>query len=98
QRAVGALKWSGNDRVLVGDGAAKFVAQILLHLGERVGDAVLMVLGGDPRERIGLVAIALKIALSDLPEDTGKAAFDRVLLLAIARPQKDVADPCARDF
>jgi len=46
----------------------------------------------DTGEGIGLVAIPLEIALSDLPEYPGKAAFDRILLLPITGAQQDVPD------
>ena len=85
QRAIGALQRAGDQRVLVRDGAAEFVAEILLHLRQRVGDAVLVVLGGDARQRVGLVAVALEIGLGDVAEDAGEAALDRVLLLADRR-------------
>jgi hypothetical protein len=35
-----------------------------------------VILGGDHRQRIGLVAVFLKIAPGDLAEDPGKAAID----------------------
>jgi len=74
-----SIRFSGRRRaVLVGDSAAEFVAEIAAHLGHRVGDAVLVVLRGDPRQRIGLVAVALEIFLGDLAEDAGEAALDLV--------------------
>ena len=64
QRAVGALQRAGDDRVLVGDGAAELVAQVLAQLRLGVGAAVLVVLGGDRGQRVGLVAVALEVALA----------------------------------
>src|SRR5579862_7934419 len=96
QRAIGALERAGNDRVLVGNRAAELVAKILLHLCQGIGDAVLVVFGGDPRQGVGLVAVALEIALRDLPENAGKTTFDGVFFLAIAGAEQNVADPGAR--
>jgi len=76
---------AGDQRGFVGDIAAEFVAEIAAHLCHRVGDAILVVLRGDPRQRIGLVAVALEIFLGDLAEDAGEAALDLVLFLAIGR-------------
>ena len=38
--------------------AAELEAQVLVHLRQRIGAAVLVVLGGDRRERVALVAVA----------------------------------------
>ncbi len=67
-----------------------------MHLGQRVRRAVLVVLCGDPGERVRLVAIALEIALGDLTENAGKPAFDPVFLLAVAGAEQNVADLRAR--
>ena len=61
QRAVGALERAGDERVLLALGAAEVVAEILAHLRVGIADAVLVVLGRDQRERVGLVAPALEI-------------------------------------
>ena len=70
--AVGALQGAGDEGVLLGFVAAELEAEILAHLGIGVADAVLVVLRGDPRQRVGLVAVALEIAAGDLAEDAGK--------------------------
>ena len=58
QRAVGALERAGDERVLLALGAAELVTKILAHLRIGIGDAVLVVLRGDHRQRVGLVANA----------------------------------------
>ena len=57
-----------------------------------------MVLRGDRGERVRLIAIAIEIGLRELPENTRKAALDRVLLLTIAGAEQDIADLGAADF
>ena len=98
QRTVGALERTGDYWIFVRHSAAEFVAEILLHLGQRVGHTILVVLRGDPCERVGLVAVALKIALRDFAEDAGEATLDRVFFLAIAGAEQDVADLRSGDF
>ena len=80
------LSGPGDPRVLVRQGAAELEAQVLAQLGQRVGDAVPVVLGGDRGERIGLIAMALEVELGDLAEHAGKAALDPALLLEVGRP------------
>ena len=62
QRAVGALQRAGDDRVLLGDGAAELVAEVLAHLGVGVATPFLWFLAAIARQRVGLVAVALEIA------------------------------------
>ncbi len=92
QRAVGALERTGDPRVLLALGAAELVAEVLADLGERVGDAVAVILGGDARQRIGLVAPALEIQPRDLAEYPGKAAVDVGLLAHVGRLEQVAAD------
>ena len=92
QRAVGALQRAGDERVLLAFGAAELVAEILAHLRIGIGDAVLVVLGGDAGQRIGLVALALEIEPGDLAEYAGEAAVDVGLLAQIGRLQQVAAD------
>ena len=92
ERAIGPLQRAGDDRVLVGNIAAEFEAEVAAHLRQRIGDAVLVVLGGDAGQGVGLVAVALEIFLRDLTEDAGEAAFDLVLLLAVTSAQQQVID------
>ena len=68
QGTIGALQGAGHKRVLFRDLAAELVAQILAQLGIGVGDAVLVVLGGDRGERVGLVPVALEVLLGDAGE------------------------------
>ena len=76
QRAIGALERAGDERIFLALGAAEIVAEILAHLRVRIADAVLVVLGGDHGQRIGLVAPFLEIEAGDLAEDAGEAAVD----------------------
>src|SRR6266545_532878 len=73
-------------------GAAELEAKILAHLRIGVGDAVLVVLGRDHRQRVRLVAIFLEIALRDLAEHAGKAADGVAVLGQIGRLQKITPD------
>ena len=57
------------------DGVAELEAEILAKLRIGILDAVPVVLGGDPRERLGAVAVALEIEAGDAPENAGEAAF-----------------------
>jgi hypothetical protein len=51
-----------------------------------------VVLRGDARHGLGIVAIALEIELGDAPEDAGEAARRLAFLLAISSVEQDVAD------
>jgi len=51
-----------------------------------------VVFGRNRRKAIGLIAVFLEIAVTDLSEDTGKTAFDTGLFLQIGRLQQDAAD------
>ncbi len=92
QRAIGTLQRAGNKRILLTLDAAEIVAEILAHLGVRVTDAVLVVLGGDHGQRIGLVAVFLEIQTGDLAENAGKAAIDLGFLAHIGRFQQIAPD------
>ena len=92
RRAVGPLQRSRDDRVLVRGGAAELEAEILLEMRERVDRAVGVVLGGDPRQRIGPVAILLEIALGDPSEDRGETPVLAAFLLDVARLDQHFAD------
>ena len=92
QRAIGALQRPRHERILLAFGAAEFVADILAHLRIGVGDAVLVVLGGDHRQRIGLVAVFLEIGLRDLAEHAGEAAGGLAVLGQIGGAQQVPAD------
>ena len=83
RRAVRALERARDLRVLLGRMAAEVVAQVLLKVGEGVLRAVPVVLGGDGGERVGLVAVALEVALRDQAEDAGEAAPDVRFLLHV---------------
>jgi hypothetical protein len=52
--------------------AAEVEAEVALHVRVRVVHAVGVVLGGDGRQRIRLVAEALEVAAGDAAEDAGK--------------------------
>ena len=92
QRAIGAAQRPGDDRVLLRDGVAELEAEILAQLRVGIVDAVAVVLGGDPRQRLRLVAVALEIELRDAAENAGEAALRVALLLAIGGVEQDVAD------
>ena len=92
RRAIGALERAGDARVLLAFGAAEFVAEILAQLRVRVADAVLVVLGGDLRQRIRLVAPALKIEAGDFSKKTGEAAVDVGFLAHIGGLEQIAAD------
>jgi hypothetical protein len=55
-----------------------------------------VVLGGDARERIGLVAPALEIERGNLAENAGEAAVDIGFLAHVGRLQQVAADLGAR--
>ena len=92
ERAIGALQRAGDEGVLVALRAAEFEAEILAHLRIRVADAVLVVLGGDHRERVGLVAVALEIEARDLAEDAGEARRRVAVLRQVGGLQEVPAD------
>ncbi len=92
QRAIGALERSGDARVLLALFAAKLVTEILADLRVGIIHAVLVVLGGDARERVRLVAPALEIKAGDLAEDAGEAAVDIGLLAHVGRLEKITPD------
>ena len=92
QRAVGALERPGDARVLLALGAAEVVAQVLADLRIRIADAVLVILGGNARQRIRLVAPALEIESRDLAEDAREAAFDVGLFAHIGGLEQIFAD------
>ncbi len=73
ERAIGALQRPGDEGILLALGAAEGEAEILAHLGVGVVDAVGVVLGGDLRQRVRLVAVTLEIGGGDLAEDAGEA-------------------------
>src|SRR5205807_4317529 len=74
QRAVRALERTRYARIFLALGAAELVAEVLANLGVGISDAILVVLGGDTRQRVGLVAPTLEVARGDLAENTGEAA------------------------
>ena len=92
RRAIGALERTGDARILLALGAAELVAEILADLRIGIGDAVLVVLGRDQRQRIRLVAVFLEIARGDLAEDAGEAALDLGLLAHVGRLEQVAAD------
>ena len=92
QRAIGALERAGDERIFLALGAAEIVAEILAHLRVRIADAVLVVLGRDHRQRVGLVAPFLEIEPGDLAENPGKAAVDLGLLAHIRRLEQIAPD------
>src|SRR6185437_7901730 len=96
ERAVGALQGTGDVGILLALGSAEVEAEVLAHLRIGVGDAVLVILGRDHRQRIGLVAIFLEIALRDLAEHAGEAADGVAVFRQIGCLQKILADLCAR--
>ena len=96
QRAIGALERAGDARVLLALGAAEVVAEIFSDLRVRIADAVLVVLGGDARQRIGLIAPALEIKSGDLAENAGETAVDVGLFAHIGGFQQISADLGAR--
>ena len=92
QRAVGALERAGDERIFLADVAAELEAQILAQLRVRIADAVLVVLGRDHGERVGLVAPALEIEPGDLAENPGEAALDVGLLAHVGGFQQVFSD------
>src|SRR6202034_4652832 len=91
-RAIGALERTGDARVLVALGAAEIVAEIFSDLRIGIADAVLVVLGGDARQRVGLVAPALEIEAGDLAENAGEAAVDVGLSAHVGRLEQVLTD------
>src|SRR5262249_57085349 len=81
--AISALEGARHKWVLVALASAEIVAQVLAHLRERIANTVLVVLGSDAGERIGLIAVFLKIERRDATEDAGKPAFDVGLIMHI---------------
>ena len=55
---------AGDIRVPVGFSAAEIVAQVFLEMGQRIDCAISMVLRRDLRQRVGLIAIFLEIAVN----------------------------------
>ena len=82
----------GDERILLGHRAAEVEPQVLLYLRPGVGAAIGVVLGGDRRQRVRLVAVALEIALGDAAEDAGETALDAGLLLEIGGLEERLAD------
>ena len=76
--------------------AAELEAEVLAHLRIGIVDAVLVVLRRDRRQRVGLVAVALEIALGDAPEHAGETGGDVGFFLLVAGLQQDVADLARR--
>src|SRR5260221_27459 len=74
ERAVRALERTRHARVLFALGAAELVAEVLANLGIGIAHAVLVVLGGDARQRVRLIAPTLEIARRDLAENTRRTA------------------------
>jgi hypothetical protein len=73
QGAVRALQGPGHEGVLLRRRAAEVESEVAPHVGVGVGHAVVVVLGGDGRQRIGRVAIAPAVLGGDLPEHPGEA-------------------------
>ena len=96
RRAIGALERTGDDRVLLAFAPAEFIAEILAHLGIGIADAILVVLRRDHRERVGLIAVFLKIQPGDASENTGEAAVDIGLLTHVGGLEQVPADLGAR--
>ena len=98
QGTVGTLERAGDDRVLVRDVPAEFVADPCVA-APRGGAAVLVVLGGDRGQRVGLVAVPLEVALRDLAEHAGEPALDPFLLVDIGAARRQfspMAGPAVR--
>ncbi|KAF1852476.1 hypothetical protein Lal_00037208 [Lupinus albus] len=91
ERAVGALERTGHIRILVGDRAAEIETEILAHVGIGIDHAVLVILGRDHRQRIGLVTEAIEVALGDLAEDPGKATRNARFFLGVASLEQHLA-------
>ncbi len=98
QAAIGPAQRPGDQRVLVGNRAAEFVAEILAQLRVRVHGAVLVVLGGDLGHGVRRVAVALRVELRDLAEHAREAHARAVLLLDVGGFHQDFADLVARRF
>ena len=96
ERAIGPLQGSGHERVLVRFLPAEREAEILAHLRVRIADAVLVVLGGDHGERIGLVAVPLEVGGGDLAEDAGETARRVAVLRQVGGLEEVLADLGAR--
>ena len=96
ERAIGALERAGHERILVAFGAAEIESEILAQLRVRIGDAVLVILGRDAGQRVGLVAVFLEIKPGDLAEDAGEAAGDIGLLAHIGGLEQVLPDLGAR--
>src|SRR5262249_23704118 len=76
ERAVRALERTRHARILLALGAAELVAEVFANLSKWITHAVLVILGGDTRKRVRLVAPALEVTRGDLPKNTGEAAVD----------------------
>ena len=81
QRAIGALQRRRDVGVLLAHRAAELEAEVAAHLRVRIVHAVLVVLRRDRRQRVGLVAVALEIALGDAAEHAGEPGRNVALLL-----------------
>jgi hypothetical protein len=92
ERAVGALERACHERVLVALAPAEIIAQVLAHLRERIANAVLVVLGRDASERVGLIAVFLKIERRNATEDAGETTFDIGLVAHVGRLEQILAD------
>ena len=86
------LSGPGDERILVAGVAAEVIAEVLAHLRVGIADAVLVVLGRDQGQRVGLVAPALEIERGDLAENAGEAALDVGLLAHVGSFQQIFSD------
>jgi hypothetical protein len=73
-------------------GPAEIIAEVFADLRIGIADAILVVLGGNTRKRIRLIAPALEIKSGDLAENAGKAAVDIGFLAHIRRFEEIAAD------
>ena len=96
QRAVGPLQRPCDEGVPVALVPAELEAEILAQLRIGIVDAVLVVLGSDHGQRVGLIAMALEIGLRDLAEDAGKAGRRVAVLREVRGAEQVPADLGAR--
>src|SRR6516164_4242678 len=92
ERAIGALQRARHKGIFLALLAAEIEAQVLAHLRIGIGNAVLVVLGGNQRQRIGLIAVFLEIEAGDLAENAGEAARNVSFLTYIGRLEQVPTD------
>ena len=92
RRAIGALQRARYEWIFFGLVAAEIIAQVFLEMGQFVDRSVGVVLGGDLRQRIGLVAIFLEIAIGDAGEDIDKRAVLAAFFFVVGGFGQNLAD------